>query len=71
MISEDLKSMEDIQDVHFVELENSKYLKPIRMKYTQASRSECNQIKLLLLLLAPQSGAYSRVAFRDSYPIPN
>ena len=40
MISEDLKSMEDIQDVHFVELENSKYLKPIRMKYTQASRSE-------------------------------
>ena len=35
-----LKSMEDIQDVHFVELENSKYLKPIRMKYTQASRSD-------------------------------
>ena len=56
--------MEDIQDVHFVELENSKYLKPIRMKYTQASRSECNQIKLLLLLLlAPQSGAY-----RDFHP---
>ena len=64
--------MEDIQDVHFVELENSKYLKPIRMKYTQASRSECNQIELLsLLLLAPQSGAYSRGAFRDSHPIPN
>ena len=32
--------MEDIQDVHFVELENSKYLKPIRMKYTQAGRDE-------------------------------
>ena len=30
--------MEDIQDVHFVELEKSKYLKPIRMKYTQATR---------------------------------
>lgn len=32
--------MEDIQDVHFVELENSKYLKPIRMKYTQAGRQK-------------------------------
>ena len=32
--------MEDIQDVHFVELENSKYLKPIRMKYTQAGRNK-------------------------------
>ena len=32
-------SMEDIQDVHFVELENSKYLKPIRMKYKQAIRN--------------------------------
>ena len=36
--------MEDIQDVHFVELENSKYLKPIRMKYTQASR--CVMLRL-------------------------
>ena len=31
--------MEDIQDVHFVELEKSKYLKPIRMKYKQATRN--------------------------------
>ena len=30
--------MEDIQDVHFVELEKSKYLKPIRMKYKQATK---------------------------------
>ena len=30
--------MDDIQDVHFVDLEKSKYLKPIRMKYTQATR---------------------------------
>ena len=27
--------MEDVQGVEFVELENSKYLKPIRMKYQQ------------------------------------
>ena len=61
--------MEDIQDVHFVELENSKYLKPIRMKYTQASRSECNPIQLSLIL-APQSGAHSRGAFiYIPYPI--
>ena len=27
--------MEDVRGVEFVELENSKYLKPIRMKYQQ------------------------------------
>jgi len=32
--------MDDIQDVHFVDLEKSKYLKPIRMKYTQAGRQK-------------------------------